>query len=511
MRFFLPDSLLRASLRKRLWLGAAGVAIFIGTIFSLYALTPKPATSHPAIGYDFIAFYTAGRFVLDGRSSELYDLHAVAAYQHELALRNGTDLGTAVGPWWNPPFYAWVFVPLAMLPFPLAMKVWVGINLACFAIAALLLCRILRDAQNRSLSADPTFSPDESGSPLRSDIQPRQVGISAALRHSAFPTLLLVPVLMFLSTPFIHAISHAQNTCTSLLLVTATVTLWRRKRALLAGMVAGLMFYKPQLGAVLAGVLVLDLGLPALAGICITGVVRLTASVALPGSISGFLHQMPANLHFVQDQARYLWERHVTFRAFWRLLIQGSDAGNSTLAVKLLSTTCSAAVGTALVWALVRSKRRAGFNPPSYCSSGGLKPALQYIARDRLIAATISATPLLMPFYFDYDQLLLAIPAVLLAGDIISRGASPLEPSERWLLRIWPIHYAWLMLNPDIALLTRVNFTVPLLVIVVGLLILRAMQWKQPDVASVMKWPLQRFDFAERQAAFAAVPETVEC
>jgi len=161
MRSFLPDSLLRASLRKRLWLGAVGVAIFIGTIFSGYALTPKPANSHAAVGYDFIAFYTAGRFVLDGRSSELYDLHAVAAFQHDLALRNGTDLGTAVGPWWNPPFYAWVFVPLAMLPFPLAMKVWVGINLACFAIAAFLLCRILRNAL-KCAARDSAFSTQHS-------------------------------------------------------------------------------------------------------------------------------------------------------------------------------------------------------------------------------------------------------------------------------------------------------------------------------------------------------------
>jgi len=289
------------------------------------------------------------------------------------------------------------------------------------------------------------------------------------------------------------------------------VTLWRSKRAMLAGMVAGLMFYKPQLGAVLAGVLVLDLGLPALGGICITGVILLAASLALPGSINGFFHQMPANLHFVQDQARYLWERHVTFRAFWRLLIQGSDAGNPKLVVRFLSTACSAVVGAALLWAVVRSKSRAGFNPPLDFNNGGLKPALQWIRRDRIIAATIAATPLLMPFYFDYDQLLLAIPAVLLAGEIISRGNAPLQSAERWLLRIWPVHYVWLMLNPDIALLIRMNLTVPLLAIIAGLLIARAMQSRELAARLVMKWPLQRFDFTKREPALAAVREAVEC
>src|SRR2546430_4183331 len=35
---------------------------------------------------------------------------------------------------------------------------------------------------------------------------------------------------------------------------------------------------------------------------------------------------------------------------------------------------------------------------------------------DRAIAATIAAMPLLMPFYFDYDLLLLAVPATLYAA-----------------------------------------------------------------------------------------------
>jgi hypothetical protein len=245
------------------------------------------------------------------------------------------------------------------------------------------------------------------------------------------------------------------------------------------------------------------------------------ASLVLPGSISGFLHQMPANLHFVQDQARYLWERHVTFRAFWRLLIQGSDAGDPALSVRLLSPACSAAVGGALLWAIRRFKRRAGFYPPR-ASGDGLKPALHATqssgaswdeskTRDRIIAATIAATPLLMPFYFDYDQLLLAVPAVLLASEIISRGHLHLQPAERWLLRIWPIHYVWLMLNPDVALLTRVNLTVPLLAGVVGLLISRAAQGQQSQAPTIVKWPLRRHEFGSADTAAAAVREAVEC
>ncbi len=49
-----------------------------------------------------------------------------------------------------------------------------------------------------------------------------------------------------------------------------------------------------------------------------------------------------------------------------------------------------------------------------------------------LIAATVASTPLLMPFYFDYDQLLLAIPAVLFAAEWIRRAG--FRPHRRLLI-----------------------------------------------------------------------------
>src|SRR5207244_3300823 len=98
---------------------------------------------------------------------------------------NGFDLGRAYGPWWNPPFYALVFAPFSRLPLSTATLLWLGINLACFAVACILLCRMLPKGIN-------------------------------------WRSWALVPVLVILSAPFILAVSHAQNTCTSLLLLTIT-------------------------------------------------------------------------------------------------------------------------------------------------------------------------------------------------------------------------------------------------------------------------------------------------
>ena len=278
---------------------------------------------------------------------------------------------------------------------------------------------------------------------------------------------------MVLSTPFIHALSHGQNTGTSLLLVTTLVMFWRKRRAIFAGLVAGLLFYKPQLATVLAAVLIMDLGWQALIGLSLTGIVLLLASLALPGSLHDFLHQMPRNIHFVQCDVPYLWDRHVTFKAFWRLLFQGFRAGEPTRLVTGLSVLSSAAVGCGLLRAILKTKHAA-----KGMISGEAKSGTEgAIGRDRLIAATIAATPLLMPFYFDYDQLLLAVPAVLLAADLIRRKRmNAWSQGDIWLMRIWPVYYIWLMLNPDIATLTHLNIGVILLTGVVTLLIARATQ-----------------------------------
>src|SRR5690606_41437490 len=68
------------------------------------------------------------------------------------------------------------------------------------------------------------------------------------------------------------------------------------------------------------------------------------------------------------------------------------------------------------------------------------------------------ALPIFMPFYFDYDLLLLAIPAVLLAREALAGGIIP-----AWLRRVWAALYAWMYVNAPVAEATRVNVTVLLL------------------------------------------------
>src|SRR5258706_10168526 len=84
------------------------------------------------------------------------------------------------------------------------------------------------------------------------------------------------------------------------------------------------------------------------------------------------------------------------------------------------------------------------------------------IQLDGLIAAVIAAMPLLMPFYFDYDLLLISVAAVLFSGMRLRATAQP-QPIDRWLTRAWVALYLWLMVNSTVARLTHVNGTVLIL------------------------------------------------
>jgi len=370
------------------------------------------------VGHDFLAFYTAGTFVNAGRSHDLYDLELVNAFQHDLARRENLEIGQSFGPFWNPPFYAWVFAPLAHLPYHDALLIWETVNVACLVAAVLLLTRMLRPAP-RSVTA-------------------------------------LVPLLVVISMPFIQAMTHGQNTMVSLLLLTVVVTLWRKGQAMPAGVAVGLLLYKPQLGAIVAAAVVVTMGWRAAVGLAITAGLLLAATVlTVPGTIADYLAKMPGNLHQFQVVQVYLWDRHVTLRAFWRLLLQGRDAGEMSLAARLCWLASSAVVAGLLARTWWRTR-------------GGPR-------NDAFMAAVIVAMPLLMPFYFDYDLLLLAVSAVLYAGVRLRAEHRPMT-IDRITTVTWVAFFFWLMLNSTVARYTRVNGSVVLLSAVTALLADRAVR-----------------------------------
>lgn len=432
-----------APVRRRLWQGA-GILALITVTFAVMNpfLPPEKSVNRQMLGHDFLAFYTAGTFVRQGRLHDLYDLSKVAVFQKSVAEQAGLEIEIdfekqKFGPWWNPPFYAWIFAPLSLLSFTQAVAIWTLLNIIALGGAIFMLIKML--------------------APAGSDLD-------AHGRPIDWKTVGLVPFLVILSMPFVQAISHGQNTFISLCILCGVVTCWRYKRAVLAGGLCALLGYKPQLAAVVACVLVCSLGLRALAGLCFVGSgLVLITQLTLPGTLVDYLKLLPVNIHHMQVEHAYLWERHATLKGFWRLLFQGRDAGTMgsiPWAFYLVSTLGLGGLMIRAVWSHLQQRD----------VDDAWSLVTEQIWRDRLISATICTAPLLMPFYFDYDLLLLAIPATLLAAESIHR---PVGESQ-WLIRLWIVLYAGLLINPGLARTTHINVSVILLTMISVMMILRA-------------------------------------
>lgn len=437
------------TLRKRFWLGASAVALFVFTLAVANPfLSADRKLTRTALGHDFIAFYTAGHFLNAGRPELVYDLGAVREFQQHLARHHGVELRAGYAPFWNPPFFAYLFRPLAVLPYPAALSAWWAISIAAFAGSAAVLWRMFR----------PQATSDGA----------------------------LLVLLLAVSLPALQALGHGQNSYVSLLLLSGIAALWLKASAngkdgpfaFQAGLLAGLLFYKPQLALAVAIVMCLTLGRRAVLGLLVTGTLLAAFSCyAAPDLLADWLTRMPRNLAAFQEESRYLWERHVTLKAFFRLLIQHRDVGADAMVVKTLTVVSTLGLASALALATVRTRRiltwsqpMAGPHPP------GLLEALaetRRTAASRLIAATVCSMPLLMPFYFDYDLLMLAVPATLLAGDVLRHGAR--RRADRWLVRAWVGLYLYSYVSPALAARSFVHVEVLLLAAVALLQIGRVM------------------------------------
>jgi hypothetical protein len=413
-------------LRHRLWLVGTWLGLVVATaVVMLAGARNGDGSKLMSLGGDFVPAYAAGTLVREGRAIAVYNQTAVGEIERRVVREADLEPLPFYGPYLNPPFLAAAYAPLSALPYRTAAAVWLGINLACVAGAIALLIGMLP--------------------------------IGTGWRAWG-----LVPLLILISMPFWQSICHLQNTCVSLLLVCGVVACWRAegtRRAVFGGMMCGLLFYKPQLGLVIAGMFCLTRGWRVAVGCAMTGGTLMLLTLARwPGTLTAYLHQLPIATAEIQSRPVYNWGRQVTLRGFWRLAIQGHAGGADWMAVKVLTGLGVLAGLAALGWVLWSFVRR----------NDELRSA------DRVIAASIAAMPLLMPYYMDYDLLLLAVPAVLLAAEWIAAGRAPLG-GDRGLVMAWAALFVVLYLNPGVSGPTRFNFAAALIAIVAGMTISRSM------------------------------------
>jgi len=432
------ESLRAHGVRRRLWKWGGLLALLLGTfIVGNCFVSADKAFGRKMYGHDFVPFYTAGKFVRTGHADQIYDPAATRISEHLTCQQAGLVIEHEFGAFLNPPFAALPAAWLARWPYETALTVWTAILGVMLVGAVALMVRLF------------------------------PVGTSAL-------TWGLLPLLLFTSLSVWQATLHAQNTFFSLLVLAATVTFWRTDRPVFAGLAAGLLLLKPQLGAIVIVALLATTGWPAAFGLAISGGALLLAShLYLPGLLGDYLHRLPGNLESIQGLPNYTWNRHITFLAFWRLLLQGHVGALPTALVQRLAAICQVAVAMPLGAAICKTRQ----DPRRL---------------DRTIAAIIASTPLLLPYYMDYDMTLLAIAAVLCAGDAIQNGV------ERRTGVAWVALYVVMEVNAGISGMTPLIPAVPALAVLAGTLIVRALR-----PMAVSQAPMA-MDFTSEPRAMAA-------
>lgn len=237
------------------------------------------------IGTDFVAFYTAGKIILSGQADRLYDLELARSIQMEI-YGGPTD---NFNPYLNPPLFALLVAPFALLPYPWAPALWM-----CLGILLLWL----------SL---------------------RWLGVEKLKKTFLFSLTWL---------PVFYAVSFGQNTFFSLAILSLTYLAWIRKKSIVAGLVLSLLFYKPQflLGVILLWLLAWKVNWRALAGLFIGVGLQTSASLwLLPEATLEYIQYIQRiNANLMNLPGFPLWNAYST-QSFWLTLLPGKQTISSVL------------------------------------------------------------------------------------------------------------------------------------------------------------------------------------
>lgn len=310
------------------------------------------------LGYDFITFWAGSWLTLNDAPAAVFEPAKILAAE-QIAVPASEKLFL----WHYPPTFLMVVAPLSLLPYLLAYLLWGSVTFVFYALVI------------RKMAPQP----------------------QTMLLLIAFPGAFL-------------NFFHGQNAfITAALLGGAMLTLERRP--VLAGILIGLMSFKPHFGVLIPLALICGRHWKAFASAAVTTV----AFAALSALVLGiepwiaFFHNIPLAREVFED-GLIRWGKLPSLYAALRLAGAGLVTAY-TLQI-LLSVVVSAIVG----WIWWR------------------RPALP------LRAAVLTAGMLLVtPYLFDYDFALLAIPMALLAMDGHVRGWLPYERGILALTWVMPL------------------------------------------------------------------------
>jgi len=390
--------------RERVRLVAAAVMIASAAGFLYLVVTAHGGVDPQGrpLGTDFSNVYAAGTYVLDGNARAPFDLPLQYAREQQIF---GT--ATQIYGWHYPPYFLFVAAALALMPYGLALAVWQAVTFGFYLLAV----RAIVAPALRQRAADLFVLG-------RGDW---------LLLAAAFPAVLI-------------NIGHGQNGfLTAALFGLALVKLDRAP--LLAGILFGLLVYKPQYGLMIPLVL------------AATGRWRCFAAAAA----TVFLLSIVTTFAFGPQ----VWQAFLDSTRYTReVALEQGDTGW----YKIQSVFAWARMWGASI-------------PVAYALQGALSVAVAVTltrlwrseAAYALKAAALCLSAILVtPYSFDYDMMVLAPGIAFFTADGIARGFGPWEKTA--LAALWLVPLA----ARNVAQLALIPLGVPVMLAVFVLILRRS-------------------------------------
>jgi alpha-1,2-mannosyltransferase len=393
--------------RERIRMVAVAVLIAsaAGFLYLVVTATGGVDLQGRPIGTDFSNVYAAGTYVLEGNAVAPFD--SVQQYAREQAIFGAA---TQFYGWHYPPYFLFVAAALAWMPYGLALFVWQAITLGLYLLA---IRAILSSSFRGARSASPeSITTGLQGQAPSTSLWRRWLWIpDSRYADSGMTADWLVLVLALAFPAVLINVGHGHNGfLTAALLGGGLVSLERRP--LLAGILFGLMAYKPQFGLMIPVALAAGGYWRSFAAAAVTAVL-LTLATTLVFGVQVW-HAFFVGAEFtrtvVLEQGDTGWHKIQSIFSWARMW--GAPV---PLAYAIQGTaTLVLAMASAWLWH--------GKAPYPLKAAG-------------LCLAAILATP----YTLDYDMMVLAPAIAFLAADGMARGFGPWEKTALAALWLVPL------------------------------------------------------------------------
>jgi alpha-1,2-mannosyltransferase len=381
--------------RIRLWALAVLVAAAGGLVYLVATSNGLNDYQGRPLGTDFSNVYAAGTYVIEGRPAAPFDPRLQHAREQEIF-----GAATPFYGWHYPPLFLFVAAALALLPYQLALIVWQGVTLLLYVLSI------------RAIVSHLIPPPQGEGGRRSRPGGVGGLGLEepppGALRAPPSPCGGGMTLLLALAFPAVFVnLGHGHNGfLTAALFGLALVRLDRRPVA--AGILFGLIAYKPQFGLLIPLVL------------AATG--RWRSFAAAAATVAGLV--AVTTLWFGTDA----WRAFFTFAEYTRAIVLETGETGWHKIQSVFSWARMWGAGVPLAYAVQGAATLAIAAALVWLWRTGAAFALKAAA---LCLATIIATP----YSLDYDLMLLAPAIAFLALDGLARGFAPYEKTA--LAALW--------------------------------------------------------------------------